>query len=167
MQVHTLDKASVINELQFGTDINQAVQQGRHADFALFMALFSNDVRDTCPTETLSVNKPAESQIRQHFAVAEPQPLRNNQSSYAISAQQAKLFHSGGLASAKLTHYLTPEPLTYLPEDTGNLPEEVYLNLSAHERRQLKEKSPITIMSTDIYRQLNQALRQDQLRVQC
>lgn len=46
MQVHTLDKATIINELQFGNGINHAVHEGRRADFALILSMFSDDVRD-------------------------------------------------------------------------------------------------------------------------
>ncbi|MCG3730417.1 VC2046/SO_2500 family protein [Vibrio cincinnatiensis] len=166
MQVHTLDKAGIINELHIGSGISQAVQQGRHADFALFMALFSNDVRDGCPIEPIDEQVTTEQLLRQRFELPELQPLRNDQSSYQISAQQARYFHAGGLASAKLSHYLKPEALTYLPEDTQGFPEEVYLNLSGHERRSLATKSPRSLLTTDLYPQLNMALRHDQLRAQ-
>lgn len=166
MQVHTLDKAGIINELQFGTGVNQAVQQGRHADFALFMALFSNDVRDTAPVEPITTQRTTEEQLRQRFELPACQALRNDQSSYAISAQQARLFHSGGIVSAKLSHYLQPEVLTYLPEDTENFPEEVYLNLSGHDRRHLAQQETKTLMLMDLYPILNQSLRKDQLRAQ-
>lgn len=39
MQVHTLDKAAIINELKVGTGINQAVHQARRADFALMLEI--------------------------------------------------------------------------------------------------------------------------------
>lgn len=114
MQVHTLDKAGLINELQIGTGISQAVLHGRRADFSLLLALFSNDVRDTTPVEHIEQVDTTDSLLRQRFELQEPQALRNDQSSYQISARQADLFHQGGLASAKLSHYLKPEALTYL-----------------------------------------------------
>lgn len=166
MQVHTLDKAGIINELQVGSAINQAVQQGRHADFALFMALFSNDVRDTSPIEAIDEKTTTEQLLRKRFELPQLQPLRSDQSAYPISAQQAHYFHTGGLASAKLSHYLKPEVLTYLPEDTQGFPEEVYLNLSGHDRRHLAESQPSPLLTTDLYPQLNMALRHDQLRIQ-
>lgn len=70
------------------------------------------------------------------------------------------------MASAKLSHYLQPEVLTYLPEDTENFPEDVYLNLSGHDRRHLAQQENKTLMIMDLYPQLNHALRQDQLRAQ-
>ncbi|UHJ59355.1 VC2046/SO_2500 family protein [Vibrio furnissii] len=166
MHVHTLDKAGLINELQIGTGISQAVLHGRRADFSLMLALFSNDVRDTTPVEAIEQVETTEDVLRQRFELQAPQMLRSDQSSYQISARQADLFHQGGLASAKLSHYLTPEVLAYLPEDTQDLPEEVYLNLSGHERRHLAQKTPKTLLPSDLYPQLNMAWRHDQLRAQ-
>lgn len=166
MHVHTLDKAGLINELQIGTGISQAVLHGRRADFSLMLALFSNDVRDTTPVEAIEQVETTEDVLRQRFELQAPQTLRSDQSSYQISARQADLFHQGGLASAKLSHYLTPEVLAYLPEDTQDLPEEVYLNLSGHERRHLAHKTPKTLLPSDLYPQLNMAWRHDQLRAQ-
>ncbi|QTG88921.1 hypothetical protein JTI77_01550 [Vibrio furnissii] len=166
MHVHTLDKAGLINELQIGTGISQAVLHGHRADFSLMLALFSNDVRDTTPVEAIEQVETTEDVLRQRFELQAPQTLRSDQSSYQISARQADLFHQGGLASAKLSHYLTPEVLAYLPEDTQDLPEEVYLNLSGHERRHLAQKTPKTLLPSDLYPQLNMAWRHDQLRAQ-
>ncbi|MFH4619068.1 VC2046/SO_2500 family protein [Vibrio furnissii] len=166
MHVHTLDKAGLINELQIGTGISQAVLHGRRADFSLMLALFSNDVRDTTPVEAIEQVETTEDVLRQRFELQAPQTLRSDQSSYQISARQADLFHQGGLASAKLSHYLTPEVLAYLPEDTQDLPKEVYLNLSGHERRHLAQKTPKTLLPSDLYPQLNMAWRHDQLRAQ-
>ncbi|MCG6214350.1 hypothetical protein K6U56_20625 [Vibrio furnissii] len=166
MHVHTLDKAGLINELQIGTGISQAVLHGRRADFSLMLALFSNDVRDTTPVEAIEQVETTEDVLRQRFELQAPQTLRSDQSSYQISARQADLFHQGGLASAKLSHYLTPEVLAYLPEDTQDLPEEVYLNLSGYERRHLAQKTPKTLLPSDLYPQLNMAWRHDQLRAQ-
>lgn len=166
MHVHTLDRAGLINELQIGTGISQAVLHGRRADFSLMLALFSNDVRDTTPVEAIEQVETTEDVLRQRFELQAPQTLRSDQSSYQISARQADLFHQGGLASAKLSHYLTPEVLAYLPEDTQDLPEEVYLNLSGHERRHLAQKTPKTLLPSDLYPQLNMAWRHDQLRAQ-
>ncbi|KQA99801.1 queuosine biosynthesis protein QueD [Vibrio metoecus] len=165
MQVHTLDKAGIISELHFGQGISQAVTQGRRADFALLLALFSNDVRDNTPIDKIHESPTTEQVLRQRFELAEPQPLENDESSYQISAKQAALFHEGGIASAKLSHYLTPEALTYRPQDTQGFPEEVYLNLSGHERRHLAEKTPTALLAKDFYHRLATAYRQDQFHL--
>ncbi len=166
MQIHTLDKAGIISELNVGSGICHAVHQGRRADFSLLVAMFSNDVRDNTPVEQVENPITTDDILRERFELASPQSLRNDQSSYAISAKQAENFHKGGLASAKLCHYLTPETLTYLPEDTQDLPEEIYLNLSGHERRHLAVKSPPKMLPADLYNKLTTAYRHDQLRAQ-
>ncbi|NOH79322.1 hypothetical protein F0231_06155 [Vibrio sp. RE86] len=166
MQIHTLDKASIINELQFGKGINHAVHEGRRADFAFILSMFSDDVRDNTPIEKIDEVDTTEQALRKKFELQLPQPLRSDQSSYEISAQQASLFHTSGLPSAKLSHYLQPDALTYLPEDTHDLPEEVYHNLSGHQRRAMGEKEPKELMPVDLYNQLIKAQRTFQIQAQ-
>ncbi|MZI92140.1 hypothetical protein F9817_02825 [Vibrio sp. CAIM 722] len=166
MQVHTLDKAGLINEIKVGTGINQAVHQSRRADFSLLLAMFSNDVRDNTPAEKVETPVTTDQVLRRRFQLQEPQSLRNDQSSYAISSEHARQFHDGGLSSAKLSHYLTPDPLTYMPEDTFDLPEEIYSNLSGHDRRHLAEKTPPTLIPATLYQELVDANRHDQIRAQ-
>ncbi len=72
MHVHTLDKAGLINELQIGTGISQAVLHGRRADFSLMLALFSNDVRDTTPVEAIEQVETTEDVLRQRFELQAP-----------------------------------------------------------------------------------------------
>ncbi len=166
MQIHTLDKAAVINELQFGNGINHAVHEGRRADFALILSMFSNDVRDVVPVEQVDNIETNDEILRQQFGLSQPQALRSDNSSYEVAAEQAKQFHGAGLASAKLCHYLKPDALTYLPEDTFDLPEEVYHNLSGHERRHLGEQNKTLMPDARLYNQLVTAQRQYQLQTQ-
>ncbi|MCW8335772.1 hypothetical protein J4N42_04235 [Vibrio sp. SCSIO 43135] len=164
--IHTLDKATIINELRFGNGINHAVHAGRRSDFALILSMFSDDVRDNTPVEQIDPPEVTDAVLRQRFELQEPQPLRSDPTSYPISARHADMFHAAGLPSAKLSHYLTPEPLTYLPSETFDLPEEVYHNLSGHQRRQLAETKPRNLMSADIYNQLVVAQRNYQIQTQ-
>jgi hypothetical protein len=166
MQIHTLDKAAIISELQFGTGINHAVHEGRRADFALILSMFSDDVRDNTPLEKVDEIDTSEQALRKKFELQAPQQLRSDQDSYQVSATQASLFHRSGLASTKLSHYLNPDALTYLPEDTHNLPEEVYHNLSGHQRRAMGEKEPKELMPIDLYNQLIKAQRTFQIQIQ-
>ncbi len=166
MQVEALNNINAITELQFGMGINHAVHEGRRADFALLLSMFSNDVRDNTPVEQIETVEITDSSLRQRFALPEPQVLKSDQSSYQISALQAHQFHHGGLASAKLAHYLIPEALVYLPEATHDLPEDVYHNLSIHQQRQLGEKQPKKLMPFDLYNQLVEAQRSYQIRAQ-
>ncbi len=166
MQIHTLDKAGIINELKFGTGISHAVEQGRRADFALLLSMFSNDVRDHTPVEAIDELDTSENRLRLQFGVPEPQQLRSDQSSYDISAQQSAGFHQASIASAKLSHYLKPEVLAYMPEDTYDFPEEVYQNLSGHDRRKLANKKAPDLPNATLYNQLSTAHRMHQIQVQ-
>lgn len=166
MQIHTLDKAAIINELQFGNGINHAVHEGRRADFSLILSMFSNDVRDVVPVEEVQEVLTSDDILRQQFGLSQPQALLSDSSSYELAAEQAKQFHDAGLPSAKLSHYLKPDALTYLPEDTFNLPEEVYHNLSGHERRSLGERNKQLIPEAGLYNQLVTAQRQYQIQTQ-
>ncbi|KJY91864.1 queuosine biosynthesis protein QueD [Vibrio neptunius] len=165
-QIHTLDKAGIINELQFGKGINHAVHEGRRADFALILSMFSDDVRDNTPIEKVNEQDTTEKALRRRFEIQPPQQIRSDQSSYPISAIQADMFHRAGLPSAKLTHYLHPEVLAYMPEDTHDLPEEIYNNLSGHQRRQLDEKEAKELIPIDLYNQLIKAQRTFQIQTQ-
>ena len=71
MQIHTLDKAGIINELKFGIGISQAVEQGRRADFALLLSMFSNDVRDCTPIDTIEVSETNEERLRKQKRAAD------------------------------------------------------------------------------------------------
>ncbi|MDV6251637.1 VC2046/SO_2500 family protein [Vibrio sp. EA2] len=166
MQIHTLDKAAIINELQFGSGISHAVHEGRRSDFALILSMFSNDVRDVVPVEEVKEVKTSDEILRQQFFLSQPQTLRSDSSSYELAAVQAKQFHGAGLPSAKLSHYLKPDALTYLPEDTFNLPEEVYHNLSGHERRRLGKRNQSLVSDAGLYNQLVTAQRQYQIQAQ-
>ncbi|WP_194438790.1 VC2046/SO_2500 family protein [Vibrio fluminensis] len=166
MQIDAINNISAINELKFGTGINHAVHEGRRADFALLLSMFSSDVRDNTPVEQIDNIEITDQALRQRFDLQLPQQLQADQSSYQISAQQAHQFHQGGLASAKLAHYLMPEALVYLPEQTHTLPEEVYHNLSLHQQRQLGEKEPKKLMPFDLYNQLVEAKRTFQIQTQ-
>lgn len=166
MQIHTLDKAAIINELQFGNGINHAVHAGRRADFALILSMFSDDVRDNTPVEKIDEVEITDALLRKRFELSEPQQLRSDSDSYANSAIQSEAFQKAGLPSAKLNHYLKPEVLAYLPEETFDLPEEVYHNLSGHQRRSLAEKQPRNLMPADLYNQLVVAQRNFQIQAQ-
>lgn len=159
-----------ITELGISSGVNQAVHQGHRADFALLLAFLSQDIRDNLPINAPEVTDTNEAVLRERFSLATPQALTQSQQDYANSAYQAQLFHQAGLASAKLAHYLKPEALLFLPENTQGLPEEVFLNLSGHERRQLAEhqqpKNPHSIFNIDkLYVPLHTAWRHDQLNL--
>jgi hypothetical protein len=164
--LHTLDKANLINELQCGQSVNQAVTQNRRADFALILAMLSGDPRETTATEVIETAEHTDSDLRKHFALASPQPLRSGQETYAYGAQISQQFHHAGISSAKLQHYLKPDALAYSPEHTFDLDESVYHNLSGHQRRSLEEKEPEQTLTYGLYNQLVTNRRLSQIQAQ-
>ncbi|SMS00542.1 Ribosomal S4P (gammaproteobacterial) [Vibrio mangrovi] len=164
--LHTQDKANLINELQCGQSVNQAISQNRRADFALLVAMLSGDTRETTATEVIDTVKHTDSELRKHFDIASPQPLRSDQESYAYGAQVALQFHQGGMRSAKLQHYLRPDALSYFPEHTYELEESVYHNLSGHQRRHLEEKESTQSLTYELYNQLVTNRRLSQIQAQ-
>lgn len=138
MSIHTLDKAHLINELQCGQHLGQAIQHHRRADFSLLLALLSQDVRDNTPVE--SVPAPDTKSLRDVFSLPQEQQLKSDQNSYLRGQTIATQFNQGGLTAARLQSYLAPDALAYLPEHTHDLPEALYHNLSGHQRRVLEQK---------------------------
>ncbi len=157
MNIHTLDKAAIISEFNVGSDISQAINTGRRADFALLVSMFSNDVRDNTPVEAVETQEVSDKQLRKQFDLTPPQALRSNAESYDRSAAQAHLFHNASIISTRLAHGLTPDALTCMPQDTYDLPEEVYHNLSGHDRRRLSETPTTKAVPQEIYKQMSEA----------
>lgn len=166
MKVHTLDKAELISEIQYGSNLNHAMEAGRRADFALMMSLLSNDLRENTPIEKIDDKKVTEDLLRQRFQLADAQILRSNEESYSRAASQANQFHNGGLASAKLQYGLAPDAMAYMPQDTCDLPEDVYHNLSGHQRRQLESGNEIfNAIPQDLYNELVTAKRHSEMNL--
>ncbi|KLV11309.1 hypothetical protein C9I92_11475 [Photobacterium ganghwense] len=161
MQIHTLDKAQLINEVQLGSQLNQAVETGRRADFALMLAMLSPDRLETVPVDTLPATEQTEGDLRAYFELQPPRPLSASESCYENSARQAQAFHDGGMADVRLLSGLSPTALTYPPTGTKGMPEELYHNLSGHERRMLPPKEDVALKASpqDLYLSLVQAKR--------
>ncbi len=163
MQIHSLDKATLVNEIQLGSSVNQAVQHGRRSDFALMMSMFSNDLTQAVPVDTVAEESVRD--LRAEFGVQDPQPLRSDEETFLRSAEQANQFHSAGLSSAKLSHYLKPDALAQMPEGTYDFPEEVYHNLSSHERAKLAGIQSSKIEMGSLYSTMQTAQRKEQIRL--
>jgi len=159
-QAATLQTAA-INELQFGSNINAAVEQNRRADFALLLAMFSEDVRETTSIEDVSAETASEQNLRNQLNVPAPQALHSDADSYSRSAQIANQFHQGGFQSAQLQMDLCPDALACHAENTHGLGEEVYRNLSFHAQRSLSEKTKTAINNNNLYQQLVTSGRTD------
>jgi len=149
-----LISSNLINEIQCGTRVNEAISTNHRADFSLLLAMLSNDPREITPIEIIPEEISDNNKLRQKLEVPKPQPLTSKEESYLTSATIANMFHTSGISSAKLNHYLTPEALCFLPLKTQGLPEEVYHNLSGHTVRHLKNKDAQHSLTQKLYNQL-------------
>ncbi len=158
MQLTTTDTSepvtpAVINELQVGDNICAAVKQHRRADFALLVAMFSEDIRETVSITPVDLTSNSESELRDKLQVPISAELRSNQESYLKGARISEQFHQGGLQSARLQNGLNPDSLAYLTEHTHDLGEDVYRNLSFHTKRSLKS-TPAPTLTDHLYQKL-------------
>ncbi|WP_413284801.1 VC2046/SO_2500 family protein [Vibrio sp. MA40-2] len=168
MQLNAIDNSETfsvgaINQLQMGETVCRAVSEKRRADFALLVAMFSDDVRDNTPLEQLSTPSTSEHELHNQFQVAARQSLRSNQESYTKSAHIANNFHQGGITSAKLQHGLNPDALAYMTEHTYDLGEEVYNNISIHTQRSLTAAKKPIVAANDLYQHLVVNTRESQI----
>lgn len=141
MQIHTLDKAQLISEVQLGDNLNQAVIQGRRRDFALMLALLSSDATETTPLNPPYPDKPTQEQLRKALNVPEPIRLTAQEKDYLLCADQANAFHQSGITSTRLNYYTAPSALCFPATQTYRLGEEVYHNISGHLRRKLAKEN--------------------------
>ncbi len=166
-------KQGIINELSLNADIgkkiNQSAHDGLRSDFALMVSMFSDDPEEFLPTEEVKQSHDVDKILRSQLGVPEPPPLQSAHDTYERGKKMAELFHGvegGGLAGAKLNDALTPDALVYLPEKTNDLPEDVYHNLSPHQKRKLApDKSP-SRQPVDLYGDIVAARRMNEIRMQ-
>ncbi|MGI3002285.1 VC2046/SO_2500 family protein [Shewanella algae] len=101
---------SLINELQLGGRLNQAVESHRRGEFALLLALMSQDVRDW-PQFHLHDDVEKDAVLRQQFDLPAPQPLVGDLSQEPLPVDNSYHFISEGERSFQLAQALVPEPL--------------------------------------------------------
>ena len=156
MQIHTLDKATLILDIQLSDHLRQAVSQGRHADFSLMLALLSEDPTETTPVHPPYPQKATEADLRMAFNLPEPIRLSAQEKDYELCREQANAFHKGGLSSEKLLEYTSPSALSFPAIGTHELGEDLYHNLCGHVRRKLQSPSPShpTYNKANLYHEL-------------
>lgn len=167
MQIHALDKAQLITDVQLGDNLNHAVTQGRRSDFALMLALLSGDATETTPLEPPYPETSTEDDLRKALSLPQPARLSAEERDYELCGNQAASFHSAGLASTKLNHCVSPSALHFPAVGTHGLGEDVYHNLDGHLRRKLdSENNKVAGLSTAaLYDQLVSAKRFNELHV--
>lgn len=167
IDIYTQDKANLISDVQVFDKLSQAVSQNRRQDFSLLLAFLCSDItQGHFENELYAQDQISDEKILQsELEIPENQRLIAEDIDYQLCNQQAIAFHQAGIKSAKLNHYLTPSALHFSTEKTYGLGEEVYHNLSGHDRRNLTHKTEHSISkpSTKLYQQLQQSLLESSL----
>jgi hypothetical protein len=112
MTPHALREHYLVDELQLGQTLNQAISQGRRSEFSLLLAMLSPDVEDqpwvadAIPADTTSID------WRRRFELPKVKPLEAHVQSADRAMAMAAQLTQGGLAAVHLQECLEPEPLT-------------------------------------------------------
>ncbi len=113
MNSEQVEHSLLINEWQLGTQLNAAVANGTRDKFNLLLSLLSEDVRDfsqfDLPKATQSALTPQE--LRESFALAEPQPLVNRGISLQQAEQLSLSIHQQNMTDVRLQCILNNEAL--------------------------------------------------------
>lgn len=100
----------LINEVNLGTRLNHAVSDDRRGEFALLLAMLSDDARDMAQFNLPHSLKDTESRLHQQFELPQSQPLLANIAEDAVTDNSAA-FHQQGMSAFHLQQSLTPEAL--------------------------------------------------------
>jgi hypothetical protein len=134
----------LINEIQLDSKLSSSIHQGRRADFALMLAMLSEDVREhsqfLLPQSEQSANEVSEEQLRKQFQLPEPAPLAVKSPEDIKKFNQAQLVISHRIADLHLHNTLLPPPL-HLRNDANYIAPEILENTSVHCQRRYKTKA--------------------------
>ncbi|QIZ76329.1 VC2046/SO_2500 family protein [Ferrimonas lipolytica] len=101
--------AILVNELQLGDSLNQAVQQDRREDFSLLLAMMVQDVRFQSQFQLGKDEQGDNVSVRQQLHLAEPQALVSQYQQEGRTIVNADAFQQGGLVQSRLQNCLQPE----------------------------------------------------------
>lgn len=111
MLTDTLRRHCLVDELQLGQDLNQALQGQRQADFALMLAMLSPDVQDQAWVSDPPLPEVADDHWRDHFGLPAQRPLAAHDGSMTQALTMAAQLAEGGGAAVRLFDALRPEAL--------------------------------------------------------
>ncbi|MCD8547212.1 MAG: hypothetical protein LRY38_01915 [Aeromonadaceae bacterium] len=111
MLTDTLRRHCLVDELQLGQELNQALHGQRQADFALMLAMLSADVQDQAWVADPPLPEVAEAQWRARFGLPPQRPLAAHDHSADQSLAMAEHLVDGGSAAVRLFDALSPEAL--------------------------------------------------------
>lgn len=121
----------LINEIQLGTQLGQAVKERRGGDFGLLLSMLSQNVLDNAefclPRDNVGFAEIDEQLLRAQLGLRAPVEYGVNENSAVESILLGVDLHTDGMTDIKLKGYLNPEPLA-MQDDAQHIPEAVLYN---------------------------------------
>ncbi|PCI58543.1 MAG: hypothetical protein COB35_13555 [Gammaproteobacteria bacterium] len=125
----------LFHEQQLGVQLNQCVHSKRRADFALMLALLTDDVREHSqfflPQEKSKNKEYSDELLRKAFHLPKIAPLALEKNTDIEKYSQAELIAKQQLPTLHLKNALTPLPLSFR-HNKKHLPSSVLADTSIH-----------------------------------
>ena len=104
----TLREHFLVDELQLGQTLNQAISQGHRSEFSLLLAMLSPDVEDQpwVADQLVTASDPVD--WRRKFELPKARPLAADAASHQRAVSVGGFVASGGLVAAPLLDCLPP-----------------------------------------------------------
>ncbi len=107
----------LVDELQLGQRLNEALQQGHQAEFALLLSLLSPDVTDFPEVADKKPQLNENNELRARFSLPPAQAHYAEPEDFSRADELTDLFAKGGERAVFLAQCLKPEPLVPLKQD--------------------------------------------------
>ena len=101
----------LVDEMQLGDRLNQDVQRADRADFALMLAMLSQDVTDHAEFDPSSEQETTEADLRARFGLPPAVKAYADEADFKRGSAVSQLFNDDGINSVFLAHCLRSEPL--------------------------------------------------------
>lgn len=125
----------LVHELQLGEQLGECVHTERRSDFALMLAMLTEDVRDhsqfALPVVEDEPRDITTETLRKEFHLPNEAPLAIKTDSQISDFNQAELVQDNQLASLHLQNAINPRPLAFR-DDKSHVPHQVMSNTSTH-----------------------------------
>lgn len=141
MNSEQIDHGLLVNEWQLGTQLNVAVANGTRDKFNLLLSLLSDDVRDFSQFELPKATQYAltTQELRESFALAEPQPLVNTGISLQQAEKLSQSIHKQNMTDVRLQCILNNEAVLSRYNNAQIFDDEIVDNLSFLSQTRLKK----------------------------
>lgn len=131
----------LVNEVHLGDKVSRSVNQNRSGDFAMLMAMMSQNVLDNAqfslPSESPGAEDITEQRLRETLGLAQPVSYTPDDNSASQSILLGVDLHTEGLSEVKLKGYLQPEPLA-MHDDAMHIDAQVLDNCEPVVRKRLE-----------------------------